>query len=188
MNTTNQNQNNNNLPAIIAGIVAVLLVLGGIGYYTMSQKSMNKVDMKDTTKIEEKKMEDKKMEDTKIDEKKMNDSSTTTKKGEYKNYSKESSTNDFAHAKDGHHVVLFFNATWCPTCQSTVKDINANIANIDPKLHLLSVDYDTNQDLRAKYGVTMQHTFVEVDMSGNLIKKTTGLNTLNQINNYANGS
>jgi thiol-disulfide isomerase/thioredoxin len=85
----------------------------------------------------------------------------------------------------GHKNILFFSATWCPTCQATNKDIQANLDKIDPKLHLLSVDYDTNQDLKTKYGVTMQHTFVEVDASGNLIKKTNGLGTVSAINAYA---
>jgi thiol-disulfide isomerase/thioredoxin len=187
MNQSNQTPNKNNLPVIVAGIAAAIILVGGLGLYSVSQQS-NKTQMKkdagDTTMI--KKMEEK--DTPKMEEKKMEDQSMTmTKKGEYKNYSKDTAQQDFAHAKDGHHVILFFNASWCPACQSTVKDINANISNIDSKLHLLSVDYDTNQDLRTKYGVTMQHTFVEVDMNGNLIKKTTGLGTLSQINNYANG-
>jgi hypothetical protein len=35
----------------------------------------------------------------------------------------------------------------------------------------LKTDYDSNIDLRKKYGVTSQHTFVQIDSSGNLIKK-----------------
>jgi thiol-disulfide isomerase/thioredoxin len=102
------------------------------------------------------------------------------KKGEYKPYS----TNDLAFAKDGNHVVIFFNASWCPTCQSTVKNINSNLDTISPNLHILSADYDKETSLKQKYGVTTQHTFVEVDASGNLIKKASGLGTVDAINNF----
>ncbi len=32
---------------------------------------------------------------------------------------------------------------------------------------IIKVDYDSNQDLRQKYGVTLQTTFVKVDADGN---------------------
>lgn len=102
------------------------------------------------------------------------------KAGEYKNYD----PSELSHAKDGHSVVLFFNAAWCPTCQATVKEINSNLDKIDPTVHILSVDYDTNVALRQKYGVTFQHTFVSVDKDGNIIKKASGLKNVDEINNF----
>lgn len=102
------------------------------------------------------------------------------KAGVFANYSPEALTKT-----EGHKNILFFSATWCPTCQATNKDIQANLDKIDSKLHILSVDYDTNTDLRSKYGVTMQHTFVVIDSSGNLVKKTNGLGTVSAINAYS---
>jgi len=41
-------------------------------------------------------------------------------------------------------------------------------------LTVVSVDYDNSSDLRSTYGVTVQHTFVQVDGSGNELAKFTG--------------
>lgn len=75
-------------------------------------------------------------------------------------------------------VVLFFKASWCPTCRTTDADIKANAGNIPETLTILEVDYDQETDLKRKYGVTLQHTFVQVDNNGNLIKKWSGSPTL----------
>jgi thioredoxin 1 len=85
-----------------------------------------------------------------------------------------------ARAKDG-SVVLFFNAVWCPDCRATVRDLEANRDKIPAKLTILSVDYDKYTDLKQKYGVTYQHTFVQVDENGNQLKKWGGSFTLNDI-------
>ena len=71
-------------------------------------------------------------------------------------------------------VVLFFHASWCPSCKTTDADINANIAAIPAGTTILKVDYDTNPDLKKKYGVTYQHTFVQVNADGSMIKKWSG--------------
>jgi hypothetical protein len=39
------------------------------------------------------------------------------------------------------------------------------------------VDYDAATDLRTQYGVTVQHTFVQVDGQGNELAKFTGAPT-----------
>jgi thiol-disulfide isomerase/thioredoxin len=75
-------------------------------------------------------------------------------------------------------VVLFFRAGWCPTCRAVNADIISNANNIPPNTTILDVNYDTSAALKKKYGVTMQHTFVEVDAQGALIKKWTGSPTL----------
>jgi thiol-disulfide isomerase/thioredoxin len=67
------------------------------------------------------------------------------------------------------NIVLFFHATWCPSCVSADKKISSE--EIPSDLVVLKTDYDSNTDLRKKYGVTSQHTFVQVDSEGNLIKK-----------------
>lgn len=62
-------------------------------------------------------------------------------------------------------TVLFFYATWCPTCQAAKKDLQAN-ADALKGINLLIVDYDNSDDLKKKYGVTYQHTFVSIDSAG----------------------
>lgn len=78
-------------------------------------------------------------------------------------------------------VVLFFRASWCPTCRALDKDIETNRVNIPNDLLILDVDYDNSKDLKKKYGVTYQHTLVEVDKNGNLIKKWSGSSTLKEL-------
>lgn len=65
--------------------------------------------------------------------------------------------------------ILFFHAQWCPQCRQLDKEINAN--NIPSGTTIYKVDYDSNQTLRKKYGVTLQTTFVKIDEQGKLIKK-----------------
>lgn len=69
-------------------------------------------------------------------------------------------------------VVLFFNANWCPTCRAAVKTLDAEGAPAG--LTVVSVDYDASSDLRSRYGVTVQHTFVQVDADGTELARFTG--------------
>lgn len=65
--------------------------------------------------------------------------------------------------------LLFFHAPWCPQC----RDLEADITNsgVPSGVTIIKVDYDTNQALRQKYGVTLQTTVVRVDDQGNLVDK-----------------
>jgi thiol-disulfide isomerase/thioredoxin len=73
-------------------------------------------------------------------------------------------------------IVYFFHATWCPTCQGIEKEINADMARIPAGVTIVKTDYDTEKDLKAKYGVTVQTTFVQIDRDGNKIAKYTAAN------------
>lgn len=78
-------------------------------------------------------------------------------------------------------MVLFFHANWCPTCIAVNKDIEANLKNIPTDLTLLKTSYDDEKELKELYGVTAQHTFVQVDNTGKLIKKWRGGSTLAEV-------
>ena len=71
-------------------------------------------------------------------------------------------------------VVLFFHAGWCPTCREADENLNADPAAIPAGLTIVKVDYDDSDELKQKYGVTTQHTFVQVDADGNELGKWTG--------------
>jgi thiol-disulfide isomerase/thioredoxin len=66
-------------------------------------------------------------------------------------------------------VLLFFHAPWCPQCRSVESDILAE--GVPDGLTIVKVDYDSRQDLRQRYGVTVQTTFVEVDAAGTELQK-----------------
>jgi thiol:disulfide interchange protein len=81
-------------------------------------------------------------------------------------------------------VVLFFHADWCPSCRGLENDINAQLSQIPENTHILKLDYDTETELKKRYGVIRQHTLVVVDATGTELKKLTGLtNTLDQVVN-----
>lgn len=72
-------------------------------------------------------------------------------------------------------VVLFFHASWCPDCKATDTSLTAD--GVPDGLTVVKVDYDTETDLKKKYGITQQHTFVEVDPEQMAVSKWTGTKT-----------
>ncbi len=65
--------------------------------------------------------------------------------------------------------ILFFHASWCPQCRQLEESIVTG--TVPPGVTIFKVDYDTNQQLRQKYGVTIQTTLVKVDDQGNFVEK-----------------
>jgi thiol-disulfide isomerase/thioredoxin len=57
--------------------------------------------------------------------------------------------------------ILFFHADWCPQCRALEEDILAQ--GVPPGVSIFKVDYDTNQELRQRHGVTLQTTVVLLD-------------------------
>lgn len=78
-------------------------------------------------------------------------------------------------------VVLFFHASWCPTCRALNTDIEANTTSIPAGVTILKTDYDQETELKKQYGVTTQHTLVQVDQEGTLIKKWSGGSKLENV-------
>ena len=93
------------------------------------------------------------------------------KAGNYKEYS--ASTVE-AEQKTGNKIVLFFHAPWCPYCKAANLAFLERTAEIPAGVTVLKTDYDSNTELKKKYGVTYQHTFVQVDAQGNMVTKWNG--------------
>ena len=70
--------------------------------------------------------------------------------------------------------VLFFHAPWCPTCRPADAAFQNNSANIPEDVVLFKTDYDSSGALKKKYGITYQHTFVQVDEDGREVTKWNG--------------
>lgn len=68
-------------------------------------------------------------------------------------------------------TVLFFHASWCPECRAFKQNISSDVPE---GVQILEVNYDTSQDLKQKYGVTLQSTFVRVSGDGTLQTKWVG--------------
>lgn len=75
---------------------------------------------------------------------------------------------------NGETSVLFFHAAWCPFCKQADKDLTQWYGSTGFPLSVYKVDYDTQTELKARYGVTTQHTFVKIDGSGNAVKTIVG--------------
>jgi thiol-disulfide isomerase/thioredoxin len=99
----------------------------------------------------------------------MTDSSTST----YLDYSPQVLADAETAQKSGRKVVLFFYAPWCPYCRAADSDFKTRLGtDAFPKnTTLIKTDYDSQTELKKKYGVTHQHTFVQIDASGNQITK-----------------
>ena len=171
------------------GIGALILILGGIGWFTFSNQNIKDdvMTQKDDITIEKDsammEKEDIVVTDTNDEVMMKKDEGvakavgeTMMKAGSYESYSAEK----IAKAATG-NVVLFFKANWCPTCRGVDADIRAHLENIPSNLTILDVNYDNSTSLKQKYGVTYQHTFVQVDAEGNLIKKWSGSPTLTSL-------
>ena len=83
-------------------------------------------------------------------------------------------------AADG-SVVLFFRADWCPSCRALDRDIKENMTDIPAGVVILDVDYDKATALRQQYGVTTQHTLVQVDENGAELQQWSGGSTLDSV-------
>ncbi|WP_238335804.1 thioredoxin family protein [Serinicoccus kebangsaanensis] len=91
-----------------------------------------------------------------------------------------------AYHQDGQPVVLFFHADWCPDCRATDESLTTD--GVPEGLTVVKVDYDTMTDLRQTYGVTQQHTFVQVDAEGAELGTWTGVTTGEEILAQTEGS
>lgn len=69
---------------------------------------------------------------------------------------------------------IFFHASWCPDCIFLEKQIKENIENLPPETIILKADYDTENELKQKYGITVQSTVVVIDKDGNAMPTLFG--------------
>ncbi|MBI2594069.1 redoxin domain-containing protein [Candidatus Daviesbacteria bacterium] len=149
-------------------IIVGLVILGTAGFYFYSQNQSASDSMEKPEAIAEKSAgSDPAMK--KPEEAMMEGS------GEYIPYS-DSAFN----LASGKKRVLFFFANWCPICKPVDAQLSANTAKIPEGVAIFRVNYNdsdtdaTDKALAQKYGITYQHTFVQVDDQGNEITKWNG--------------
>jgi len=162
---------------MIVVLVAIVAILG-IGVFTLSQKSSESDTSmkKDATVIP---TEESTMEPTgkmmKKEESLMEKTEDKMMNSRYVEYSKVALDKASSARR-----VLFFYASWCPTCRPADANFKANESKIPEDLTLIRVNYndpETDQeekDLAKKYGVTYQHTYVQIDEAGKEVTKWNG--------------
>jgi thioredoxin 1 len=182
------NKNNKNLLALVIGIIVVV----GVSFVVFAAQNNPAIEKQDVVeKVQEISEEINVSEEMPITDEGSDmaptpsstdtpstteESTPTSATGSYEAYSADK----IAQAADG-TVVLFFHAAWCPSCRALNANIEANRSEIPSGVSILKADYDEETELRKKYGVTTQHTLVQVDKDGNLIKKWSGGSTLDSI-------
>lgn len=77
------------------------------------------------------------------------------------------------------NIILFFHADWCPTCRQAEENFLKN--GIPEWLTILKVDFDTATDLRKKYSILTQTSFVSITSDWTLIKRWVGGTTIEDI-------
>lgn len=187
--------------SVVIGVVIVVILLG-LGGWFLSQNSNDSQAPADTT-VENTMMEDESAtteedtmmpvsssqdgegkDDAMMEEGSMNDQDSMMKNedvmmaededvlaqvGSYVDYSETA----YADNKDKKRV-LFFHASWCPTCRAANSDFLSSANSIPAGVVIFKTDYDTQNELKEKYDITYQHTFVQVDAEGNAVKKWNG--------------
>lgn len=145
-------------PIIIFAIIAVVAITG-YGTYALSQNSAKSEFMM-------------KKEDELMTQKTDGNIIANSRYVEYSKVALEKATTN--------RRVLFFYASWCPTCKPADASFTQNASKIPENVTLLRVNYndpDTDQEekeLAKKYGITYQHTFVQIDSTGKEVTKWNG--------------
>lgn len=87
--------------------------------------------------------------------------------GTYTTYDAETFSSDTSQR------ILFFHAPWCPQCRQLDSELSAqqDSNTLPQNISIYKIDYDSNQDLRQQYGVTLQTTFIAVDADEGLVRK-----------------
>jgi thiol-disulfide isomerase/thioredoxin len=167
---------------IIVSLVFALVTIFGIGVYAFSRNSSQSESM--ITKDEVLISKDESSSEPTGAMMQINDSSTenndtmTNANVAGSGYVEYSNT-AFNNASNNRRV-LFFYASWCPTCRPADTSFTKNVSKIPDDVTLIRVNYndpDTDQeekDLAKKYGITYQHTFVQIDSTGKEVTKWNG--------------
>lgn len=164
-------------------VIAIIVVIAGIGFgaYTISQNtsksdSMMKKDeemiVQDDAFIQPTDAMMKKDDSVTVYENKLDNKMVGSRYVQYSKSVFDSASNS--------RRVLFFYASWCPTCKPADANFTQKVSNIPEDVTLIRVNYndpETDQeekDLAKKYGVTYQHTFVQIDGTGKEVSKWNG--------------
>ncbi len=67
--------------------------------------------------------------------------------------------------------VIFFTASWCPSCVEAEKVFEEQIDDIPAAIAIWRADFDTSQNLRQEYDVDKAHTFVLIDADGEKVSQ-----------------
>lgn len=145
-------------------VISIILLTIGVGAYLLTQKP----NQQQSTSVQQASQQDSMDKDDITSQ----DSINTRRYVAYTKQALESAASN--------RRVLYFYANWCPICRPADADLRKNANKIPSDVIVIRVNYndtDTDQeekDLAKKYGVTYQHTFVQIDTQENVVTKWNG--------------
>lgn len=146
--------------------VIVLVAIGAFAYSQSSSDTGSAMMSKELDGEEEMAVKSEKMDKTDIEN------------VESSRYTVYTNATDLEHLESKR--VLFFYASWCPTCRPADADFKANLDKIPSDFTVVRVNYNdpetdqSEKDLAKKYAVTYQHTYVQINSNGKEIRKWNG--------------
>lgn len=164
---------------VLIPIIVVILLVAGFGAYFLTQNSSDQSDSMmekaDSSSNPEQAALLQKDPAMMVKDEGSTQNGDQMRDSRYVEYSKSALEN-----ASGNRRVLFFYASWCPTCRPADVDFKTNSSTLPSDVTVIRVNYndpDTDQeekDLAKQYGVTYQHTFVQIDEQGKQITKWNG--------------
>lgn len=149
-------------------VIAIVAILGIAGFFLYQNQNRNPSPNNEAMMADDKMTKD-------SGEVMMEGEEETMIEGKYVEYTPE----NYEMYKDKKRI-LFFYANWCPTCIPANVNFKANADDLPDDVVMVRVNYDDSQTdnsevaLAEKYGVTYQHTFVQIDENGNEVTKWNG--------------
>lgn len=186
-----------NKGVIIAGIVVLVLVGGGL-FVANQQSQQAKMAQEKAAMVEKETMQAKedaameKKDDSSADSTSFHSNDASSERApqagseQDKMMKKDSASRYVEYSKAvldqaaDKRRALYFYASWCPICRPANEDFKKNSSKIPEDMVVVRVNYndpDTDQeekDLAKKYGITYQHTFVQIDAQGNELTRWSG--------------
>jgi thioredoxin-related protein len=146
---------------IIIAVVALLVLVGSTVFLLSKDSDKNSVNISgnNISSVEP-------AETTPTDSTEMNNQDVVNEvasAGQYIDYSEQSlasSAND--------KRILFFHAPWCSVCNFYEGQIEDK--GVPSDVTIIKIDYDSEDELKERYSVTTQSTFVLLDEAGNIEK------------------
>jgi hypothetical protein len=150
------------LPALLA---AAALALGGCAATpadTMADDASPAATAPADESMTDEAMDEESMDDEAMDDGSMDDAASSP--GAYIDY------REGVIAATAGDKVLFFHAPWCTQCRQLEQSILSE--GIPDGTTIIKVDFDSETELRQRYGVTLQTTVVHIDDEGEALGST----------------
>jgi thiol:disulfide interchange protein len=170
---------------IILSVLAIVIIILGMLAYLIFQigKETNSTDNSNTQKQEIEDNLDNQIGQPELTIEPEDNSNNQIQTINYQKYSKEK----LAEA-DSKTVILFFKASWCPSCKALDKNINENLSQIPDDVLILEVAYDKSSgateeelELGKRNNVNYQHTLMVVDTNGDKVRDVISAFKLSEI-------